>query len=793
MQSDIQQSLAWLEWWRPGGPWVLTTIPVDRRAIQTCTWTAAETDQLVDWLEAKVTDGWNVYYHVNPTLSPLGKKAEVVDIASLDWLHVDVDPEPGQDIDQERERILSMLQDRTLGLPEPSAIVFSGGGYQAYWRLAEPLPLNGDRTKAEDASRYNQQVELLLGADRCHNVDRIMRLPGTVNWPNDKKRKRGQEPALSFVVAQSGAAYPIDRFTKATERQDSTRVVVNGPESTRVVVSGNVAPVDLDSLPAEVDSRVKSVIVQGHDPDQRLNGPDQSRSAWLLFVCGALVRAGVDDDTVYSIITCEDYGISASVLDKGNSAQVHRYATRQIQRAKEHKEAPELMEMNDKYAVVESIGGRSRIAKEVYDHDLGHPDVQFLLPDGFKLTHCNRKVAETRTDANGNQSVVHVTLGKWWLEHPARRTYESVVFQPERQTPGQLNLWRGFAFDAIPGDCSLFLEHCRRVLCRGNEDHYQYLMGWMARKVQHPGKPAQTAVVIHGKQGTGKGTFAHHFGALFGVHYKHVVNPDHVTGQFNNVLRDACVVFADECFRKEKRHVSALKSLITEPTLRVEAKGVDSLAVRNCVGMILATNEDWAVMAELDDRRFFVLHVGDDHRRDSDYFGAIQKQMDDGGYQALMHYLASYDLANFNVREVPTTDALKSQQRHSMSDMEAWWYEVLESGRQLPELEDWGTDVPTNQLVDSVQVIGGTKHSTAVRVGMFLTKMVPGLAKVRSSQAVKWTDSKGRERYDRRPWVWRFPDLAACRARWDSEYGAQLWPEIVPMASDDEGHEARPF
>jgi len=63
---------------------------------------------------------------------------------------------------------------------------------QGFW-LLEPVPVDDiDRLEA-----YNIVLEQTLGADRCHNIDRIMRLPGTINLPNRKKRLAGREPALA--------------------------------------------------------------------------------------------------------------------------------------------------------------------------------------------------------------------------------------------------------------------------------------------------------------------------------------------------------------------------------------------------------------------------------------------------------------------------------------------------------------------------------------------------------------------------------------------------------------------
>lgn len=115
-----------------------------------------------------------------------------------------------------------MMRNPPGGLPAPTLIVFSGGGYQAYWKLTEPLMVDGDMATAEDLKRYNLQIERVLGADNCHDISRIMRLPGTVNVPDAKKLKKGRAAALAELVEwHDDRAYPIAQFVKAPLVQSS--------------------------------------------------------------------------------------------------------------------------------------------------------------------------------------------------------------------------------------------------------------------------------------------------------------------------------------------------------------------------------------------------------------------------------------------------------------------------------------------------------------------------------------------------------------------------------------------
>lgn len=782
-KSNITEAISFLKDWRKAGPWVLTAILPDRKGIETQTFKASETKQLRAWIKKQNLDR-NVYYHVNPTLRPLSSKAALTDMASVDWLHVDVDPRAGDDLDSERARILAVLQE-CKDLPAPTCIVFSGGGYQAYWRLAKPIELDGTKEKADAAGRYNLQIEMLLGGDSCHNVDRIMRLPGTINWPDKKKRKRGQKPIMAerILWEPEKRIYDLSKFTAAPMVQSSAGV----GDAPSVNVSGNVRRInDLETeLPAATASnamgKCKVAINLGVDPEDPLRG-DNSRSEWLFFVCCELVRNEVEDDVIYAIITDPDFGISASVLDKGNSESVHRYAIRQIQRAKEHDIEPWLAKLNSEYALIESVGGKCRIAKEVYSPALEQHEVDFLLIDGFKTTYSNKFVDVNTPTTKGGFMVVSVPVGKWWLSHPQRRTYSDVIFYPNHNFDGSLNLWRGFACDAQPGDCSLFLRHIEKNLCKNVQENYHYMLGWMALAVQLPHLPAEVAIVMRGRQGTGKGVFAHTFGSLFGTHYKHITNAKHLLGNFNSQLQDAVLVFADEAFNTQSlQHESALKALITESTIMVELKGVDVVSMRNCTHNIIAGNEDWLVPARLDDRRFFIVEVDDEHRRDTKYFSTMIKQMDKGGREALLHYLLNYDLSEFDVRMPPKTEELRRQQDHSMSDMEAFLYHRLQDGRMLPDRAVWQTEVVKDEVFDSFIAETNTRLSlqqVKSRLGKFFHSLLPITSYQLRGQTVEWTSTRGVIHRTQSPHMWKFPLLKKAREAWDKKYGKRKWNKI---------------
>jgi hypothetical protein len=86
-----------------------------------------------------------------------------------------------------------------------------------------------------------------------------------------------------------------------------------------------------------------------------------------------------------------------------------------------------------------------------------------------------------------------------------------------------------------------------------------------------------------------------------------------------------------------------------------------------------------------------VLDVGDARACDGEYFAAIEQEMKDGGLEALMHVLETFDLSTVDVYTPPKTAALLEQKEQSMEPHEKWWLECLREGRirHAQEQDEW--------------------------------------------------------------------------------------------------------
>ncbi len=756
---------------------MLTAIAVDRKDIETATFKANEAAHAQAWV-AERNDKKNLYFMVNAPTGILKSKAKREDVEAVTWLHVDIDPRAGEDLKAEQARALKLLKNPPSGVPKPTVVVFSGGGYQGFWKLEEPIHIGGQLEAAENAKLYNVQLELVFGADQCHNVDRIMRLPGTINIPDEKKRRKGRTVKLARVVSwHDERLYPLSQFTPA----QAVQTAEPGFRGNLVQAGGDAKRLgSVEDLGDSVPDWCKALIVQGDDP----NDPTKytSRSEALFAACCELVRHGLDNETIYSVITDPDFGISGSVLDKKSGAE--RYAVRQIERAREEAIDPWLRKLNERHAVIASIGGRCRVVEETHDASLDRSCLQRQSFDDFRNRYMHKKV-QCGEDKDGNPKMM--PMGKWWLEQEHRRQYDAIVFSPNKEVNGAYNLWRGFACESIPGDPQPFLEHTRLNICAGDDEVFRYVVAWMARCVQKPDTPGEVAIVLRGRQGTGKSFFAKSFGSLWGRHFMQVSDPKHLVGSFNSHLRDCVVLLGDEAFYAgDPRHVSVLKTLITEETITIEAKGVDVEVSKNFMHLILASNSTWVVPTGLDERRFLVMDVGDDKMQNAAYFGELQKQLDSGGREALLHYLLSYDITGYDPRVVPKTSALLEQKLLSLTTEQEWWFRKLEEGRILKDHGEWIVEVEKDHLIDNylnyAQRIGAARRATATALGRFLNQACPGvyprnkLKKV--TVIVEGLDGEPRQA-DKRRYHWIFPPLDKCRVWWDQHFGGPYdWPEI---------------
>jgi hypothetical protein len=326
--------------------------------------------------------------------------------------------------------------------------------------------------------------------------------------------------------------------------------------------------------------------------------------------------------------------------------------------------------MNQRHSVL-PVGGKARVA--TWGDDPDFPDVKRIVMvssfNDFKALHDRYRHTYL---VNGEPKTVKV--GSWWIANPNRRQHDGGMrFMPDRDDDvvgNVLNLWQGFAVAARKPEgksgkagCRLFLDHGLKIICSGNEEHFDYLIKREAFIAQRRTRSEICAGLQTEIEGTGKGFWCRTMSHLYGPHAMEVQKADHVVGKHNPHLERLLKLTADEAlFAQDPRHRNALYNLITEETITVEPKFVDVYKANSYLNIDVISNAAHFLPASSSARRLFVPTVSSERANDHEYFGKIADQLRSGGYEALLyHLLYEIDITDFNVRDVPKTAMLAKQ------------------------------------------------------------------------------------------------------------------------------------
>jgi len=344
-------------------------------------------------------------------------------------------------------------------------------------------------------------------------------------------------------------------------------------------------------------------------------------------------------------------------------------------------------EYNRRYALVLS-GENVKVARK--EQVLGSIQHRFKLYsiDAFRSFFMN-DVIMVQNEKGAEKPIRKFDI---WMASPRRNSFDGMILKPDMgptivDSTGLtfLNTWAGFAVEAVEGEWDLLKKHIYTNLCDSNQVHYDWLMDWMADMFQEPSNPKGTAVVLGGIEGAGKGTLANALAHIFGLHASIISNGKHLNSQFNDMIMDSVFLFADEVvYAGNHETANVLKAMVTEKTNTREQKFGSKEKVESFLHIMMSTNNDWKVAAGPESRRWFVLKVLDGVANNREYFGAIKRQMENGGYEAMLFELLGREVLS-NLRYAPVTQELKAQrtmmQVQSLYDsLPAWIAFLLDSG-----------------------------------------------------------------------------------------------------------------
>lgn len=271
----------------------------------------------------------DVYFCPADLRDAFAGKPTKADCLGSTWAWVDIDPPKGTALESD---VLAAWQETTLAeidatdLPRAQIVVSSGRGLWLFWRLPRRLP--ADEVEAINyalASRFG-------GGDACHNIDRVARLPFTVN------SKTGQ---LATILRDEEGCTRIEALPRLSPPDAASEAIDLGDLGEPSPLADEDAfRAAVDALPCPEGKRMDLLLsalnpaVANDFRDKPLNVQDRSAVmySWAIKATMAGMEPGVIRDCLLSPAVP---AISAHLLDPRKYAPSlrARAATRQVARA----------------------------------------------------------------------------------------------------------------------------------------------------------------------------------------------------------------------------------------------------------------------------------------------------------------------------------------------------------------------------------------------------------------------------------------------------------------------------
>ena len=614
----------------------------------------------------------NIYFSVNSVREAVNKKPSKSDITAVRFAHIDIDPPKNGSI-FDKEGILVKL--RNAPIP-PTMINWSGNGIQAFWRVTH--------ISKEQVENINRAlVSYFEGDVGTHNVDRLMRVPGFINYPNKKKRDQGRKPIMASIL-----------------QEDNGNIFSYG-ELSAVYGQEIVKPEAITNI-----SDVMSMLIQ------QPKGDDRSRDT-LRFTCEAL-RQGWSEERIEEVLLNKDNPIAAHCLAQSDprraalraidAARTDPDISRRIQQRKEDKliaagkeadfQTSRLWTLEEMLERFVFVSDGSQVA------DINNPRGVLSFGDFKNLTAASQTLVLLRV-RDGSSRMSPVLTANQWLKNPNRKEVQTVTFNPSgnlltKNPDGitAINTWTGFQFDEPPDD---WVQRAEPF-----ESHIRWLWGtdadpffdWLAHVAQCPGVlPSFGWLHIAKAHGMGRNWIAGVLGRVFqGVTALGVDLNGMLNSSYNGSIGSKVLAVVDEINEgvsgKVYQHSQTLKRIITEETRLINVKYGRQRVEHNACRWLIFSNSSTALPLEDEDRRFWVVR-SDEYPKDEEYYSNLYALKCDPVFIAsIAWWLKQRDITHFNPGARPRlTEAKRLLLDRTRSTAEQIMGELTES---------WPVDIITS-------------------------------------------------------------------------------------------------
>ena len=187
----------------------LTAIPPAGGATTTATFAPIRVEAMGRWLQIHQAANKNVYFQVNETHPQCARKPAKGDIIAALCRRADVDPmDDDYPYMDERDRL------HRLAAFEQLRYAAANHGTGQWQRDIPAMVVSRELLTPgmqEAVEAENKAVEAAVGAGGTFNIDRLLRLPGTLNFPNAKKMRLGRRVTRARMLHHTDCVYTAEQ------------------------------------------------------------------------------------------------------------------------------------------------------------------------------------------------------------------------------------------------------------------------------------------------------------------------------------------------------------------------------------------------------------------------------------------------------------------------------------------------------------------------------------------------------------------------------------------------------
>lgn len=267
------------------------------------------------------------------------------------------------------------------------------------------------------------------------------------------------------------------------------------------------------------------------------------------------------------------------------------------------------------------------------------------------------------------------------LRNPALPKVDLPIYMPNKEVMYEangykyFNTWRPCLLQPKPGKINRFMEHCEYIL--PDETERNIFLDWLSYNIQNPGKKILWALLMQGRQGTGK--------SYFGWLMKTMLGERNVSFPTNEMLHEIYTAWAKSCqlvvieeimAHGRQELMNKFKPLITQDNVMIRDMRTTAYEQPNVFNLLMFTNHQDAILIDSEDRRYCVL-FSPAQPIEHEYYSSLWDWSKEHKAE-IYHYFLNRDISLFRpLAHAPMTEGKQVVIRESLTPIQSWVEECI--------------------------------------------------------------------------------------------------------------------